>query len=295
MEKFRIQVPLIELAKTQVYEKEIVEFINLKENVNINDTINLQDDKPVVVFGPHVEEVNPSTPPFYISLLIHDFLLHNCMFDSGTSHNLMPLLVMKQLNLQVTKPYRDLYSFDSNKVKCLWVIKDLVMSLAQIPARSLVMDVVVADIPARFEMLLSRSWGAKLGGVLKLDFTYAVISTFGGEERKLYRETRFVKTITKKGASNSPMYSQEEDGFACFMLHDNVELAEDNQKQLASTNVITELQIEGVWKCFFDGSYYKEGTDVGFLLITHGGNMICSIFLLNWNSKQQTMWQNMSP
>ena len=37
------------------------------------------------------------------------------------------------------------------------------------------MDVVVADIPGRFGMLLSRSWGEKLGGVLKLDFTYAII------------------------------------------------------------------------------------------------------------------------
>ncbi len=71
--------------------------------MNINDTVNLQEDKPLVVFGPHVEEVDSSTPPFYISLLIHDFLLHNCIFDSGASHNLMPLSVIKQLNLQVTK------------------------------------------------------------------------------------------------------------------------------------------------------------------------------------------------
>ena len=140
----------------------------------------------------------------------------------------MPLSLMKQLNLQVTKPYRDLYSFDSNTVKCLGVIKDMVVSLTQILARILGMDVVVANIPARFGMLLSRSWGAKLGGVLKLGFTYVVIPIFGGEERRFYRETRFVKTITEKGASNSLVYSQEKDDFACFMVHDNVEFAEDN-------------------------------------------------------------------
>lgn len=77
-------------------------------------------------------------------------------------------------------------------------------------------------------MLPSRSWGAKFGGVLKLDFTYAIIPIFGGEERRLYRETIFVKTITKNGSSNSPVYSQEKDDFSCFMLHDNAELAEDN-------------------------------------------------------------------
>ena len=212
-----------------------------------------------------MEEVDSSTPHFYISLLVHDLLLHNCMFDSGASHNLMPLSVMKQLNLQVTKPYRDLYYFDSNKVKCIRVIKDMVVSLAQIPARSLVMDVVVANMPARFGMLLSRSCGAKLGGVLKLDFTYAIIPIFGGEERRLYRETRFVKTITKKEASNSPVYSQEKDDFSFFMLHDNAELAEDNHRHLTSATVNTELQIEGVWKCFFDGAYSKERTGDGFL------------------------------
>lgn len=111
LEKIRIQVPLTELVKTRVYQREIAKFINLSQNVNINDIVNLQEDKLVVVFGPHVKEVDYSTPPFYLSLLIHDFLLHNCMFDSGASHDLMPLSVMKQLNLQVTKPYRDLYFF----------------------------------------------------------------------------------------------------------------------------------------------------------------------------------------
>ena len=81
------------------------------------------------------------------------------------------------------------------------------MSLAQILARSLVMDVALANILDRFGMILSRSWGAKLGVALKLDFTYAIIHVFGGEERRLYKETRFIKTITKEGSSNSPMYS----------------------------------------------------------------------------------------
>ena len=106
----------------------------------------------------------------------------------------------------------------------------MVVSLAQIPAKSLVMDVVVADTPTRFGMLLSRSWGAKLGGVLKLDFTYAIMPIFGREERRLYKETRFIITIKNNKASNSPIYSQEKDDFSCFMLHDNAELAEDNQR-----------------------------------------------------------------
>jgi len=41
LEKVRIQVPLIELAKIPIYQKEIAKFVNLKENEIINDTINL--------------------------------------------------------------------------------------------------------------------------------------------------------------------------------------------------------------------------------------------------------------
>ena len=191
----------------------------------------------MVTFGPHVEEVDSSIPPFYISLLLHDFVLYNCMLDSGVSHNLMPLCVMKELNFQITKPYRDLYSFDSKRVKCVGLIKDMVVTLAQIPAKSIMMDVVVADIPARFGMLLSRSWGAKLGGVLKLDFTYAIIPVFNGEERRLYRETRFQKTTTKKDAGNSPIYGQEKDDLSCFMLHEDAEFAEESQGKFPSAIV----------------------------------------------------------
>ena len=46
------------------------------------------------------------------------------------------------------------------------LIKDMVVSLHQIPEKNLVMDVVVADIPPKFGMLLSRSWEANLQGTL---------------------------------------------------------------------------------------------------------------------------------
>jgi hypothetical protein len=65
---------------------------------------------------------------------------------------------MDELGLEVTKTYHDLYSFDSRKVKCLGVIKDLVFSLFQFPMKSVVIDIVVADVPPKFGMLLYRSW-----------------------------------------------------------------------------------------------------------------------------------------
>ena len=104
-----------------------------------------------------VEDKDDSSPPFYTSLNIHDKVLHNCLMDSGASHNLMPKAVMEELGLEVTRAYHDLYSFDSRRVQCLGVIKDLAVSLFQLPMKSMIMDIVVADVPPKFGMLLSRS------------------------------------------------------------------------------------------------------------------------------------------
>jgi hypothetical protein len=51
--------------------------------------------------------------------------------------------------------------------------------LAQIPAKSMVMDIVVADTPPKYGMLLSQSWGAKLKCTLEMEISYATIPLFG--------------------------------------------------------------------------------------------------------------------
>lgn len=94
--------------------------------------------------------INENVPPFYVTLKIHVFLLYNFMLDSGASHNLMPKVIMDQLQLEITRTYHDLYTFDSKKVPCLGLIKDLVVTLAQIPIKSVVLDIVVTDIPPKF-------------------------------------------------------------------------------------------------------------------------------------------------
>ena len=157
---------------------------------DVEDSVNLIDDQPELIFGPEVNGKHPEggVPPFYISLIVHDQILHNAMLNSGDSHNLMPKAIMETLNIDITKPYKDLFSFDSNKVKCLGLIKDIFVTLVQYPRKSIVMDIVVVDIPPQYGMLLSFSWGAKLQGSLQLDMSYTTISVFG-QPKKLYRET----------------------------------------------------------------------------------------------------------
>lgn len=52
-------------------------------NINSQDSLNLDDDVPEFAFGPHATGINDDVPPFYVSLNIHDMILHNTMLDSG--------------------------------------------------------------------------------------------------------------------------------------------------------------------------------------------------------------------
>jgi hypothetical protein len=152
------------------------------------DSVNLKDDKSAFILGPLVEGRDDSSPPLYTSLNIHDMLLHNCLMDSWAYHNIMTKIVVEELSLEITKFDHNLYYFESRKVKCLGVIKYFVISLFQLLMKSMIMDIMVADVPPKFKMLLSRSWIKRLGGTLQMDLTLATIPLFGGEHRRLYKE-----------------------------------------------------------------------------------------------------------
>jgi hypothetical protein len=159
-----------------------------------------------------VEYRDDPSPPFYTSLNIHDKVLHNCLMDSGESHNFMPKTIMEELGLEIKKSYHDLCSFDSRRVQCLGVIKYLVVTLFQLPMKSVVMDIMVDDVPPKFGMLLSRSWIKILGGTLQMDLTYDTIPMFGGENRRLYRESQLAYIISDEAdPTNHPIFSLDTD------------------------------------------------------------------------------------
>jgi hypothetical protein len=131
MAKITISIPFNELIKKGEYREQIIKMLKMGQTP---DTLNVQDDHPAILFGLRVEETSDTEdiPLFYVSLKFHDMTLHNSMLDLGASHNLMPKVIMDELGLDITRTYKDLFYFDSRKVKCLGLIKDLVVSLVQI-------------------------------------------------------------------------------------------------------------------------------------------------------------------
>jgi len=75
---------------------------------------------------------------------------------------------------------------DSKAIKHCGVIKDLKVHLATYLDVSLLMDVIVIDVPNAWGMLLSRKWAATLGGSLHMDLSYATIPIGDGSYVILY-------------------------------------------------------------------------------------------------------------
>jgi hypothetical protein len=129
IQKIRIHVPLSELVKHEDFKRCLSKMLHPEPSSHSTDSVNLQDENPTIILGPFVEDRDDSSPPFYTYLNIHDKVLHNCLMDSGESHNLMPKIVMDELGLLITKTYHDLYSFESRKVQCLGVNKYIFVTL----------------------------------------------------------------------------------------------------------------------------------------------------------------------
>jgi hypothetical protein len=263
----------------------MINFTDAESHANV---INLEDDKPTIMFGMHFENARDFVAPFYITLTMHDHLLHNCMLDSGASHNVMPRAIMDRLGLKITRPYEDLYSFDSRKVKCVCMIKYLVVNLAHIPVKSVLMDVVFADIPPKYDMLLSRSWGTKLGGSLQLDMTYATIPIFDRQFTRLYRETRLAYTVSDPlNSNNYPVYVADQDLGNCILSIDDDldECIEENcieKEKIEKTN--KKVNSTGVWKMYFDGASSCEGVGAGVLFVAPRDEFIIPFsYILQWD------------
>jgi hypothetical protein len=208
--------------------------------------------------------------------------------DSGASHNLMPKTVMDELGLEITKTYHDLYSFDSRKVKCLGVIKDLVVTLFQFPMKSVVMDIVVDDVPPKFGILLSRSWIKILGGTLQMDLSYATIPVFGGEHKRLYREAQLAYIISDEAnPTNHPIFAVDTDlGSSILQLTDAPQSPIEIIKQPIETCEVPP-QNTLVWKMFFLEPLLKKVLVLEWYLFPQlKRSYIC---LINLNLKLQTM------
>jgi hypothetical protein len=127
--------------------------------------------------------------------------------------------------------------------------------------KSVVMDIVVADVPPKFGMLLSRSWVKNLGGTLQMDLTYDTIPVFGGEHKRLYREAQLAYIVSDEAnPTNHPIFALDTDlGSSLLQIIDSLEAPSKIRKQ-PLFDIGTPPPNTSIWKMFFDGASSSEGT-----------------------------------
>jgi hypothetical protein len=175
--KMNMTVPVTEMCKIPSVRREVLKLLKVPVEA---------EDPPIILNTMYLGWKNDPNPPFYLSLGMDNLVLQNCMLDSGASTNVMSLKVMKQLGLKTTRPYGNVCGIDSKKVKVYGLIEDAEFYLVDFPHISILMNIVVIDVPDAWGMLLSRSWATTLGGFLSMDLTHAYIPMEDGTFEVLY-------------------------------------------------------------------------------------------------------------
>jgi hypothetical protein len=98
--------------------------------------------------------------------------LNNFMLNIGVGANMMSLKVMRQVGLNITRPYRNVCGFEYKAIPMHGVVVNVEVFLKEYPEKMVHVDIVVVDVPDVWGMLLSRKFGAMLGGTLEMDLTF---------------------------------------------------------------------------------------------------------------------------
>jgi hypothetical protein len=116
-----------------------------------------EEESPVVFHVGSIGTKYNEPTPFYVTLQINDFLLHNCVFDPDTPRNIMTERVMHQLGISISQP-------NTQDGFTRGIIKDLVVAFHTFPDVSFKIDVIVIDTLSSWGILLCKDLVEKLGG-----------------------------------------------------------------------------------------------------------------------------------
>jgi hypothetical protein len=126
--------------------------------------------------------------PFFMTLIMKNKILNNCMLDTGEGANIMPFKVMHQLGLKVTHPYMNICGFESKAIPTHGVVENVEIFLKECLEKVIHIDIVIVDVPYVWGMLLSRKFASLLGGTLEMDLSFIELPLKNGIIDRLVNE-----------------------------------------------------------------------------------------------------------
>jgi ribonuclease HI len=270
----KMLVPVSELMKIPSQKEKLLKAIDEPPKVVVEkQPVVAYQDAPVIL--QNWDRKNEKNLPFYLSLLVNDKVLHNCMLDSGASSNVITKKVMEQLNLRISRPYHNICALDSQTIEVHGLIKGLQVHLAVFPDIMFEMDIVVIDVPDVWGMLLNRKAAADLGGSLQMDLSYATLPTPDGNTFKLNREVyRKYHVEDPKNPKNELTWTDEGLGNYAILSNSIVPFEE----------TVQDNELDKVWYMNFDGAFSRAGKGVGIVLQAPNGEVLKFSYRLEFDA-----------
>ncbi|KAH9299889.1 hypothetical protein KI387_044112 [Taxus chinensis] len=260
--------------------------------------------------------------PFYVSLIIGNQLVHNCMMDLRASSLVMPKQIVDQLGIQYESISKGLVQLDGTAVTTVGVIKNLSLTLHACPNIVVLQDVFVIDLPPLFTLCLSRDFTAKIGGYLSADWSHMLFRTRYGTKATIRSEPianfhiepytlsqintncstfdqedylSTDETDTKVGSIPDLTLDEWENKVHDFYPYQEIEesmlgvyyMQEENQPIHSITKPDHKDDNE-VWQLFFDGSRSRQGAGGGAMLVSPQGVKYYSAFRFQFACSNNT-------
>ena len=132
--------------------------------------------------------------------------MHNCLVDSGSSSNVMPLSTCKNINGQPAPSLSQIVQLDIFVVKVIGEMKDVPFRLSAYPKVCQFIDVMVVDIPKSYGLILSRDRSMKLNGYFTTDWSHMWLPYNNTQNQiKILWEPHITYNVTQLEGKNEVM------------------------------------------------------------------------------------------
>lgn len=133
------------------------------------NTINKIDPNDIALIGGRSRS---HTPSFLLTYEIFNKNVHNCLVDSGASSNILPKSICAKLNVQPKKSVVRIVQLDRSQFEVIDELNQVTIRLSSNPKVCQVIDILVADIPELYGLILSRDWSEKLHGYFVTNWSH---------------------------------------------------------------------------------------------------------------------------
>ena len=132
--------------------------------------------------------------------------MHNYLVDSGESINVMPVSVCKKINGQPKPSTWQVIQLDRTAVKVIGEMENVLIRLSLNEKVCQFINIVVADIPEAYGLVLSRDWSTKLNGYFASYWSHLWLPYKGSPNQiKVLIEPHMKHNVTQLEGKNEPM------------------------------------------------------------------------------------------